>query len=98
MQERIFRAQIRKDIPIKLNIKKEKEVSFKDLKNGKWVSEFELELTNTGDKPIYFVYLMLISDVKLDGNPMMFPLVYGRQELGRHHYQSRTRRHFHKTG
>jgi hypothetical protein len=82
VQERVLQNNVKKDIPIKLNIKKEKEKSFKDLKNGKWVSEFELELTNTGDKPIYFIYLMLVSDVKINGNAMMFPLVYGRRELG----------------
>ena len=36
------------------------------LKNEKWVREFELEVTNTGDKPIYFLFLDLIADVKLD--------------------------------
>ena len=83
LQERVLQNNVKKDIPIKLKIKKEKETSFKDLKNGKWVSEFELELTNTGDKPIYFIYLMITSDVQLGGNPAVFPLVYGsRLELG----------------
>lgn len=79
----MLQNNVKQDIPIKLNIKKEKEKSFKDLKNGKWVSEFELELTNTGDKPISWVYLVLTSDVQLGGNPAVFPLVYGsRLELG----------------
>ncbi len=82
MQERVLQSNIKENVPIKVNIKKEKEKAFKNLKNGKWVSEFELELTNTGDKPIYFVYLMLTSDVELNGNPVMFPVIYGRLELG----------------
>jgi hypothetical protein len=45
-------------------LKKEKEESFKDLKNEKWLREFELEVTNTGDKPIYFLYIMLGTNVK----------------------------------
>jgi hypothetical protein len=58
-QERIFENKIPAHIPIKIKIKKEKEESFKDLKNEKWLREFELEVTNTGDKPIYFLYIML---------------------------------------
>lgn len=67
-QERIFENQIPAHIPIKIKIKKEKEASFKDLKNEKWLSEFELEVTNTGDKPIYFLYINLGTNVKLDGS------------------------------
>src|SRR5256886_2138983 len=53
-KERILENLIKKNVPIKVNVKKEKEESFKDLNNEKWVREFELEVTNTGDKPIYF--------------------------------------------
>ena len=52
VQERIFENKIPAHIPIKIKIKKGKEESFKDLKNEKWLREFELEVTNTGDKPI----------------------------------------------
>jgi len=55
VQERVFENKIPAHIPIKIKIKKEKEESFKDLKNEKWLREFELEVTNTGDKPIYFI-------------------------------------------
>jgi hypothetical protein len=82
MQERIFENKTRKEVPIRLKIKKEKEQSFKDFKNEKWVREFELELTNTGEKPIYYVFLDLITDVKMDGRPLVFSLQYGRAELG----------------
>jgi hypothetical protein len=80
--ERVFENAIPDDVPIKIKIKKEKEKPFKDLKNEKWLSEFELELTNTGDKPIYFLYLTLITDVKVGGERLVFPQVYGRAELG----------------
>ena len=36
LQERIFENKIPAHIPIKIKIKKEKEKSFKDLKNEKW--------------------------------------------------------------
>jgi hypothetical protein len=80
--ERVFENTIPKDVPIKVKLRATKEESFRDLKNEKWVREFELEVTNTGDKPIYFLFLDLITDVKLGGNPLVFSLVYGRNELG----------------
>ena len=80
--ERVFENAIPKNAPIKIQIKKENEKSFKDLKNEKWVREFELEVTNIGDKPIFFIYLTLITDVKLSDGPLMFTLVYGRPDLG----------------
>jgi hypothetical protein len=54
------------------------------LKNEKWLREFELEVTNTADKPIYFLYIMLGTNVKdkEDGLELMYPLTYGRAELG----------------
>ncbi len=80
--ERVFENTIPKDVPIKVKIKKEKEKSFKDLKNEKWVREFELEVTNSGNKPIYFLFVDLISDVKIGGDRLVFSLTYGRVELG----------------
>ena len=83
LQERILESLVKQDVPIKIKIKKEKEQSFKDLNNRKWAREFELEVTNTGDKPIYFLYINLITDVKLNGTtPLVFNLTYGRPELG----------------
>ncbi|HXQ71679.1 MAG TPA: hypothetical protein VN844_14390 [Pyrinomonadaceae bacterium] len=82
-QERIFENKIPSHIPLKIKIKKEKEESFKDLKNEKWLRGFELELTNTGDKPIYFVYITMGTNVKVDnGLEMVYPLTYGRAQLG----------------
>ena len=80
--ERVFENAIPENAPIRIKIKKEKEKSFKDLKDETWVREFELELTNIGDKPIFFVYIHLISNVKIGNSPLMFALVYGRAELG----------------
>ena len=83
LQERVFENKIPSHIPIKIKIKKEKEQSFKDLKNEKWLRQFELELTNTGEKPIYFLYLIMGTNVKVDnGLEMVYPLSYGRAELG----------------
>lgn len=80
--ERVFENAIPENAPIRIKIKKEKEKSFKELKDGKWVEEFELEVKNTGDKPIFFIFIDLITDVKLGNTPLVFSLVYGRAELG----------------
>jgi len=81
--ERSIENTIPKDVPIKVRIKKEKEESFKDLKNEMWAREFELELTNTGDKPIYYLEILMVTDVKAaDGHRIVFPLQYGRVGLG----------------
>ena len=81
--ERKLENLIPKHVPIKIKIKKEKEAGFKDLNNEKWAREFELEVTNTGTKPIYFVYLTVTTDIKAAaGFRIVFPLVYGRTELG----------------
>ncbi len=80
---RVLDNTIPSHLPIKAKLKKEKEESFKDLKNEKWVREFELEVKNTADRPIYFLHLMLILPEEKAGgnNPLMFPLYYGRTEL-----------------
>ena len=83
-QERIFENKIPSHIPIKIKIKKEKEKSFKDLKNEKWLREFELELTNTGDRPIYYIEIIMYTGVQFEGSgpEIVVPVRYGRGELG----------------
>src|SRR5215213_3577032 len=81
--ERQLEDSIPKHVPIKIKIKKEKEAGFKDLHNERWAREFELEVTNTGAKPIYYLYLTVVTDIKAAaGFRIVFPLVYGRTELG----------------
>jgi hypothetical protein len=78
----VFENAIPENAPIRIKIKQEKEKSFKDLKDENWVREFELEVKNTGDKPIYFIFIDLITDVTVGGDRLVFSLVYGRAELG----------------
>ncbi len=81
--ERRLENLIPKHVPIKIKIKKEKEAGFKDLNNEKWGWEFELEVINTGTKPIYALDLLVMTDVKAaSGSPVIFPLYFGRNELG----------------
>jgi hypothetical protein len=82
-EERVLEDKIPKHLPIKIKIKKEKEKAFKDLKNEKWLRDFELEVTNTGEKPIYFLDFLLIFPEITDpaGHKTGYPLRYGRIEL-----------------
>lgn len=83
-EERELEDTVPKHLPIKVKIKKEKEKAFKDLKNEKWVRDLEIEVTNTGDKPIYLLHFTLVlPEVKDEtGNNVGFVLHYGRAELG----------------
>jgi hypothetical protein len=78
IKETVLDDQVPKHLPIKIKIKKEKEAAFKDLKNERWARDFELEVTNTGDKPIYMLSLMLVTDLKAAGFPVIAPLFYGK--------------------
>lgn len=81
--ERELDNQIPRHLPIRVKIRKEKEGKFRDFENEHWARDLELELTNTGDKNIYFLGLNLIlPEIKAsDGRTVSFPLHYGRAEL-----------------
>lgn len=58
-------------------------VACRDLNNELWAREFELEITNTGTRPIYALDLLVLTDVTAAaGFRIVFPLYYGRNELG----------------
>jgi hypothetical protein len=83
-EERFLENTIPNHVPIKIKIRKEKEKGFKDLRNEKWAREFELEVKNTGSKPIYSLSLLLVTDIRSNesGLPIVFPITFGRTELG----------------
>jgi hypothetical protein len=89
--ERQFVDQIPKHLPIKVKIKKEKEKAIKDLSNEKWVRDFQLEITNTGSKPIYFLKMLLLMPgvTASDGIGMSFSIHYGSIALGPINYKAR---------
>ena len=59
------------------------KVKVKNFHNEKWVRDLEVEVTNTSDKPIYFLeFFVVMPDVKsIIGSPVGFPLRYGRMAL-----------------
>ncbi|HEU4596170.1 MAG TPA: hypothetical protein VFS10_13590, partial [Pyrinomonadaceae bacterium] len=56
-EEREFKNTVRAHVPIKVKVKNEQ--SFKNLKNKKWARELEIEVKNTGTKPIYYLYVVV---------------------------------------
>ena len=82
-EKRELEDKIPKHVPIKVKVRVEKEKGFKDLKNGNWLRDFELEVTNTSNKPIYFLELwLMLPDTKTENNrPLAFSLRYGRDDF-----------------
>jgi len=80
-EEREIADHIPLHLPIKVKVKNPERAN--DLKNDNWLGDLEIEVKNTGDKPIYFLRLGLIFlDVKKDsGEEIGYSLVYGRGEL-----------------
>ena len=82
-KERILEDKIPKHVPIKIKIRAEREKAFKDLNNAEWHRDFELEVTNTSSKPIYFLRLIFLMPevISGSGHPVGFPLIYGRTDF-----------------
>ncbi|MBV9928099.1 MAG: hypothetical protein JOZ96_23980 [Acidobacteria bacterium] len=78
--ERKFKVDIPEHLPIKVKLKSEK--SFKDAENKKWLRELEIEVRNTGSKPIYYVAFYLgLPDVNIGGPLLTIDMHYGRGAL-----------------
>ena len=76
-EERELEDKIPKHLPIKVKVKNIERV--KDLNNDQWMRDVEIEIQNTGDKPIHYLRLSLyFVDVKLEsGDELGFPIGYG---------------------
>ncbi len=59
------------------------KIKVKNLDNEKWVRDLTVEVTNTSDKPIYFLELWVtLPEIVLEnGGPVGFTLRYGRMEF-----------------
>ncbi len=78
-EERSLEDKIPKHLPLKIKIKADKEHAFKDVDNPEWAKNFELEVTNTGTKPIYALVLVVrLPETGIDNGKIVFPLNYGR--------------------
>ena len=80
-KEREVVDKIPKHVPIKVKVKKPERL--KDLENEDWLGELEVEVTNTGTKPIYYFSISIyMPDVLAPtGSNMGYRLSYGRSKL-----------------
>lgn len=82
--KRSFENKIPSHVPLKIKIKKEKEAKVLDINNKHWFRDIEIEVTNTSDKPIYFLSLNVeLADLAPDRPNALrtFFLGYGRGEF-----------------
>ena len=79
-QEREFKNTIPEHVPIRVKLRNEQ--SFKRKENKNWARELEIEVKNTGSKPIYYLYVIVVmADMLIEGNALTFTPTYGRREL-----------------
>lgn len=79
-EERKFENTIPAHVPLKVKLRNEQ--SFKNHKNKKWLRELEVEVKNTGSKPIYYLCLSVgMPDVIVQGHQYGTQVIYGRREL-----------------
>lgn len=79
--EREVVEKIPKHLPIKVKVKKPEKL--KDAQNEDWLGDVELEVTNTGTKPIYYLHISayLPDVISPGGHNFGFILEYGRPAL-----------------
>lgn len=78
----MFENQIPRHLPIQVRIRAAKEKAAKDLSNDRWHRDLEIEVKNTGDKPIYYLSLILeMPEIRINGDPVTFGVRYGRRSL-----------------
>lgn len=67
-------------VPVRAEVRNAERVA--DPSNGLWLRELEVEVTNTGRKPVYFVsLLLLLPGAKLAGLQPVYNLKFGPSHL-----------------
>jgi len=71
-----------KHLPIKAKIRSEKENAFKDLNNDRWYRDLEIEVKNTGERPIFSIVLILeLPEIQPGGRGLVFDIRYGDHSI-----------------
>jgi len=82
--KRSFINKVPPHVPLKIKIKKDNEEKALDINNKDWFKDLEIEVTNTSEKPIYFLSLnveMPDLPTQNSGAIKIFPLRYGRADF-----------------
>lgn len=81
--KRTIENKIPPQVPLAIKIKKDKEDKLTDAANKQWYRDFEMEITNTSNKPIYyfnlFIYMPDVEDSS--GATMVFTIFFGRTDF-----------------
>lgn len=81
-EERKFENQIPEHLPIKVKIRAEKEKAAKDLGNDRWHRDLQIEVKNTGDKPIFYISIIIeFPEMQANGNTLTVGVRYGQHSL-----------------
>ena len=82
-EKRELENRVPKHVPLKINLRPEKEATFTKLDNERWMRDLELDVKNTGDKPIYFLQFVLeMPDMTPAADRhTAFVMHYGRDKL-----------------
>ena len=80
-QEREFKNTVPERVPIKVKLKNEEK--FKKLDNAEWARDLEVEVRNTGTKPIYYLYMVVRMPEMTNeyDHALSFQFHYGRKAL-----------------
>src|SRR5437879_167101 len=80
--ERQIEDKIPKHVPVKITIQPEKEKAAKDLNNDRWQHDLAFEVKNTGDKPIYCLWFILVMpEIKPSGISLAEILRFGKHSI-----------------
>jgi hypothetical protein len=81
-EERSLEDKIPEHLPIKIKIRADREKEFKDLDNKHWARDLEIEVKNTGTKPIYQLVLLIeLPEADINNGKQLFSVRFGRVAL-----------------
>lgn len=81
-EERELEDKLPKHLPIKVRIRPEKEKAFKDIDNDNWARDLEVEVRNTGTRPIYYLVLIVdMPELKFGESNMIYSLRFGEKKF-----------------
>jgi hypothetical protein len=80
-EKRMVLDRIPKHLPIKVRFKNPEKAL--EIENDNWLADMEIEVKNTGAKPIYFlsIFLDFVDDNENWGNKTGYQFTYGRGKL-----------------
>ncbi|HEY0763289.1 MAG TPA: hypothetical protein VGD61_13045 [Pyrinomonadaceae bacterium] len=80
-ERRSLENKIPAHVPLEIKFKKDKEDKIRT--NAQWHKDFEMQITNTGDRPIYYfsLFVLMPGVTSNSGATMIFNVFFGRAAL-----------------